>query len=110
MNRNGKPKAPAPSKLKKAILQSLRLAVQGKKAKKKKIKGKEINNYKHNSKTRIDAGPKCCVPSLNGLIENGRDYSKPSLESQINETQCNKKKSQWVSIISIPMGGQNKRR
>ena len=107
MNRTGKPKALGPSKLKKAILQSLRLAVQGKKAKKKKIKGKEINSYKPNGKTRIDTGSKRYTPSLKGLVENGRDYSR----AQINETQCNnKKKSQWVSIVSIPMGGQNKRR
>ena len=50
--------------------------------------------------------------ALRRLVKNGRDYSKPSLESQVSrsrESNGKVKPRQWVSIVSVPMGGQNKK-
>lgn len=49
---------------------------------------------------------------LRELAKNGRDYSKPTLESQISRSRQAKGKErpmQWLKIVSIPMGGQNKK-
>ncbi len=45
---------------------------------------------------------------MNGM----RDYSKPSLSDLINEARASngtKKPQQWMKIVSVPMGGMNKR-
>ena len=50
---------------------------------------------------------------LRELAKNGRDYSKPTLESQISKSrqaEGKERPKQWLKIISIPMGGQNKKR
>ena len=50
---------------------------------------------------------------LRELAKNGRDYSKPTLESQISKSRQAEGKERpkpWLKIISIPMGGQNKKR
>lgn len=44
--------------------------------------------------------------------KNGRDYSKPTLESQVSRVRNadgKDRQKQWLKIISIPMGGQNKK-
>lgn len=49
---------------------------------------------------------------LRELAKNGRDYSKPSLESQISKSrqaEGKERPKQWLKIVSIPMGGQNKK-
>ena len=41
-----------------------------------------------------------------------RDYSKPTLSDQINEARASngtKKPTQWMKIVSVPMGGMNRR-
>ena len=47
-----------------------------------------------------------------GGIGKRRDYSKPSLSDLVNEARASngtKKPSPWIKIISVPMGGMNKR-
>lgn len=49
---------------------------------------------------------------LRELAKNGRDYSKPTLESQISrsrQAEGKERPMQWLKIVSIPMGGQNKK-
>lgn len=49
---------------------------------------------------------------LQELAKNGRDYSKPTLESQISRARITDGKDRqepWVKIVSVPMGGQNKK-
>lgn len=49
---------------------------------------------------------------LRELAKNGRDYSKPTLESQISkrrQAEGKERSKQWIKIVSIPMGGQNKK-
>ena len=49
---------------------------------------------------------------LRELAKNGRDYSKPTLESQISrsrQAEGKEKPKQWLKIVSVPMGGQNKK-
>ncbi len=49
---------------------------------------------------------------LRKLAQNGRDYSKPTLESQISRsriTEGKEKPKQWLKIVSVPMGGMNKK-
>lgn len=49
---------------------------------------------------------------LQELAKNGRDYSKPTLESQISKARIAEGKDrqrQWLKIVSVPMGGQNKK-
>jgi hypothetical protein len=48
---------------------------------------------------------------LKSLLKNGRDYSKPTLNEQVNaarESLGRKKPKSWVKIISVPMGGGKK--
>lgn len=47
-----------------------------------------------------------------GLGNRVRDYSKPTLSDLVNEARVSngtKKPSQWIKIISVPMGGMNKK-
>ena len=49
---------------------------------------------------------------LQELAKNGRDYSKPTLESQISrarKTEGKDRPKPWLKIVSVPMGGQNKK-
>ena len=49
---------------------------------------------------------------LQELARNGRDYSKPTLESQISKARIAEGKDRqkpWLKIVSVPMGGQNKK-
>jgi hypothetical protein len=49
---------------------------------------------------------------LRELAKNGRDYSRPTLESQISKSrqvEGKERPKQWIKIVSIPMGGMNKR-
>ena len=49
---------------------------------------------------------------LRELAKNNRDYSKPTLESQISKSrhaEGKERPKQWLKIVSIPMGGQNKK-
>ena len=49
---------------------------------------------------------------LQELAKNGRDYSKPTLESQISRARIAEGKDRqkpWLKIVSVPMGGQNKK-
>ena len=49
---------------------------------------------------------------LRQLAKNGRDYSTPTLESQISRSRKSEGKerpNQWLKIVSVPMGGQNKK-
>ena len=49
---------------------------------------------------------------LRELAKNGRDYSKPTLESQVSRAwnaDGKDRQKQWLKIVSIPMGGQNKK-
>ena len=49
---------------------------------------------------------------LQELAKNGRDYSKPTLESQISRARISEGKNRqkpWLKIVSVPMGGQNKK-
>ena len=49
---------------------------------------------------------------LRDLPKNGRDYSKPTLESQISRARIAEGKDRqkpWVKTVSVPMGGQNKK-
>lgn len=58
----------------------------------------------HNTGRRVSSR------GLGKLLENGRDYSKPTESSKIADALKNKKKNQqWVQVISVPMGGQNKK-
>ena len=46
------------------------------------------------------------------LARNGRDYSKPTLESQLSKSRISEGKDRqkpWLKIVSVPMGGQNKK-
>ena len=45
---------------------------------------------------------------LKDLVKNGRDYSKPTLNEQMEKARGEKKRSPWMKIISVPMGGLNK--
>ena len=52
------------------------------------------------------------ISILKKLAKNGRDYSKPTLESELNskrDSDRKENKRQWVKIVSIPMGGMNKK-
>ena len=49
---------------------------------------------------------------LQELAKNRRDYSKPTLESQISRARIAEGKDRqkpWLKIVSVPMGGQNKK-
>ena len=49
---------------------------------------------------------------LKSLVKNGRDYSKPTLNEQITaarESLGKKKPQAWMKIVSVPMGGMNKK-
>ena len=49
---------------------------------------------------------------LRELAKNGRDYSKQTLESQLSKSrhaEGKERPKQWLKIVSIPMGGQNKK-
>ena len=49
---------------------------------------------------------------LQELARNGRDYSKPTLESQLSRSRISEGKDRqkpWLKIVSVPMGGQNKK-
>ena len=49
---------------------------------------------------------------LQELAKNGRDYSKPTLESQISRARIAEGKDRQkpgLKIVSVPMGGQNKK-
>ena len=49
---------------------------------------------------------------LRELAKNGRDYSKPTLESQISRSrkaEGKERPKQWLKIVSVPMGGLNKK-
>ena len=49
---------------------------------------------------------------LQELARNGRDYSKPTLESQLSKSRISEGKDRqkpWLKIVSVPMGGQNKK-
>ena len=49
---------------------------------------------------------------LKSLVKNGRDYSKPTLNEIIEEARRShntKKPQTWMKIVSVPMGGMNKR-
>lgn len=47
---------------------------------------------------------------LKDLVKNGRDYSKPTLNEQLEEARGEKKRSPWMKIVSVPMGGLNKKK
>lgn len=49
---------------------------------------------------------------LKALAKSERDYSKPTLESQVSKSRKAEGKDrpkQWLKIVSVPMGGQNKK-
>lgn len=49
---------------------------------------------------------------LKSLVKNGRDYSKPTLNEQLTtarESFGKKKPKTWMKIVSVPMGGMNKK-
>ena len=49
---------------------------------------------------------------LQELARNGRDYSKLTLESQLSRSRISEGKDRqkpWLKIVSVPMGGQNKK-
>ena len=48
---------------------------------------------------------------LKGLVKNGRDYSKPTLNELVEEARRSngqKKPKAWMKIVSVPIGGQKK--
>ena len=47
---------------------------------------------------------------LKDLVKNGRDYSKQTLNEQMEKARGEKKRSPWMKIISVPMGGLNKKK
>ena len=47
---------------------------------------------------------------LKDLVKNGRDYSKPTLNEQMEKARGEKKRSPWMKIISVPMGWLNKKK
>lgn len=86
-----------------------------KKAKREKARQQlqAIRNAEKNSRSSNLYG-KSGFPdkALGELVKNDRDYSKPSLGSQINhilQTENKERPRKWVSVISVPMGGQNKK-
>lgn len=46
---------------------------------------------------------------LKDLVKNGRDYSKPTLNEQLEEAG-ERRHGSWMNIISVPMGGLNKKK
>lgn len=49
---------------------------------------------------------------LKSLVKNGRDYSKPTLNEQLTaarESLGKTKPKTWMKIVSVPMGGMNKK-
>ncbi|MBR3081020.1 MAG: hypothetical protein IKH01_14625 [Prevotella sp.] len=49
---------------------------------------------------------------LKSLVKNGRDYSKPTLNEQLTAAQESlgkKEPKTWMKIVSVPMGGMNKK-
>lgn len=49
---------------------------------------------------------------LRSLAKSERDYSKPTLNEIVEEARRSnkrKKPQEWVRIVSVPMGGMNKR-
>lgn len=49
---------------------------------------------------------------LKDLVKNGRDYSKPTLNEQVaaaRESLGRKKPKMWMKMVSVPIGGQNKK-
>ncbi len=62
------------------------------------------------AKDSIERGSKSVSSKwLKDLVKNGRDYSKPSLNEQLQKTRGEKKRSPWMKIVSVPMGGLNKK-
>ena len=62
------------------------------------------------AKDAIERGSKSVSSKwLKDLVKNGRDYSKPTLNEQLKETRVEKKRSPWMKIVSVPMGGLNKK-
>jgi hypothetical protein len=47
---------------------------------------------------------------LKDLVKNGRDYSKQTLNEEMEKARGEKKRSPWMKIISVPMGGLNKKK
>ncbi|SEA33649.1 hypothetical protein SAMN05216462_1155 [Xylanibacter ruminicola] len=50
---------------------------------------------------------------LRSLAKSVRDYSKPTLNEIVKKTRTslnNAKPSEWIKIISTPMGGMRKRK
>ncbi len=83
---------------------------------KKAISSKELS-FSHDMDTRIEKGKsrgKWDLPDyvLRRLVKNGRDYSKESIASQaknIRLSEREKFEANRVRMISVPMGGQNKK-
>ena len=99
---------PVPETPKQRLRRKRKEALKREKREKARQQGIAIHEaFKRNNETQQDG--KTVVPdfALRKLAKNGRDYSKPSLGSQINGID---KPRQWVSIISIPMGGMNKKK
>ena len=52
------------------------------------------------------------VRRLKNLAKNGRDYSKPTLNELVEEARRSNGKEKpkaWMRIVSVPMGGMNKK-
>lgn len=48
------------------------------------------------------------VSALKRLVKNNRDYSKPALGDQVKKAGVKIKRT-WLTFISVPMGGSNKK-
>ena len=94
-------------KVRKARKEALKLAKKERdREQRKAIREEEIRKSKRAGKlSKTDY-------ALKQLAKNGRDYSKPTLESQVSRARLSEDKDrpkQWMKIVSVPMGGMNKK-
>lgn len=110
-------------KLKKFIIASMKDKLHHTKGTAKELKRIEslINEHSVEMKNKKDTKAKdrkvsffSSVPDrrLKSLAKNGRDYSKPTLNELIEEARRSNGKEKpkaWMKIVSVPMGGMNKK-
>ena len=85
---------------------------------KSKIPSRLYNYYRNQSSIRLGRGcdnstkfkkSLISVSSLKYLVKNNRDYSKPTLGDQLKKSGIKCKRA-WLTFISVPMGGSNKKK
>jgi len=109
-------------KLKKFIIASMKDKLHHTKGTEKELKrikslineySEEIKNKKTKTMDRkVSFYSSVPVRRLKSLAKNGRDYSKPTLNELVEEARRSNGKEKpkaWMRIVSVPMGGMNKK-